>query len=203
MRRFPFGNCFQPGYLVVWKALIHIQKYDSDAKVKCDLDVTGRWFVAQTLAAREPGANEQLKRQGFRTFLPYVMRNVSHARKVRRIRTPLFPGYLFVGLDLQRDRWRSVNGTYGVSRLIMGAETPLPVPRGIVEALISHAGDDGLCVAGPGFAVGQDIRVVEGPFAQVLGRIVRLDGNGRVRALLEIMGGQVSVMLAGAALEAV
>lgn len=159
--------------------------------------------MAQTLAARELGANEQLKRQGFRTFLPFVMRNVSHARKVRRVRTPLFPGYVFVGLDLQRDRWRSVNGTFGVSRLVMGRETPLAVPRGIVEALISHAAYDGLCEAAPDFVVGQDIRVVDGPFAQVVGKIVRLDCKGRVRALLEIMGGQVSVMLSGAALEAV
>ena len=165
--------------------------------------MTERWFVAQTLATRELGASAQLARQGFRTFLPFVMRNVSHARKVRRVRAPLFPGYLFVSLDMARDRWRSVNGTYGVARLVMGVETPLPVPRGVIEALMSHVGADGVCHSGPDFAVGQGIRVIDGPFTQVIGKIVRLDGNGRVRALLEIMGGQVSVMLTATALEAV
>ena len=46
-----------------------------------------------------------------------------HARKILNVRAPLFPGYLFVSLDLTRDRWRSINSTYGVLGLIMGGES--------------------------------------------------------------------------------
>ena len=53
---------------------------------------------------------------------------------------PIFPRYLFVVLDLDRDRWRSVNGTFGVARLVMMAgDRPQPAPHGVVEALVALA----------------------------------------------------------------
>ena len=94
-----------------------------------------RWFVVQTLSKREAKAQFQLGQQGFRVFLPVVMRTVRHARKMRNAKVAAFPGYLFVALDLDRDRWRSVNGTFGVSRLVMSESAPLAVPFGIVEGL--------------------------------------------------------------------
>jgi len=38
---------------------------------------------------------------------------------------------------------------------------------------------------------GQAIRVTSGPLAEAVGELVRLDKSGRVRVLLEIMGGRV------------
>ncbi len=43
---------------------------------------------------------------------------------------------------------------------------------------------------------GQTIRVTAGPFADFVGQLERLDETGRVRVLLEIMGGKVRVALA-------
>ena len=97
------------------------------------------------LARREIGAARQLERQGFRTFLPQMLKTVRHARQLRTVRAAVFPGYVFVALDLARDRWRSVNGTINVSRLIMGEDMPLPVPTGIVEALMAYRDASGLC----------------------------------------------------------
>jgi transcriptional antiterminator RfaH len=78
-----------------------------------------RWYVARTLAQRERQAIQQLANQGYRTFLPLFLKNRRHARKVETISTPLFPRYLFVVFDRTRDRWRSINGTLGVERLLM------------------------------------------------------------------------------------
>ena len=115
---------------------------------------------------------------------------------------PFFPRYLFVALDLGRDRWRSVNGTFGVARLVMAGDRPLPVPSGIVEALIAAADDRGvLRFDGAGsLRVGQQVRVLAGPFADQVGRLTSLDDNGRVRLLLDIMGGHVPVEVSSAAL---
>ena len=55
---------------------------------------------------------------------------------MRTVNAPLFPSYIFVALNLDVDPWRSVNGTFGVTRLIMAQDRPLPVPVGIVETLI-------------------------------------------------------------------
>ena len=95
-----------------------------------------RWFVARVHPNRENSAQFNLDRLGFRSFAPRVRRTVRHARKLRNVLAPLFPGYVFLILDLSRDRWRAVNSTFGVASLIMGAEQPMPVPRGVVEALV-------------------------------------------------------------------
>jgi transcriptional antiterminator RfaH len=161
-----------------------------------------RWYVAQTLARREAGAMGQLRAQGFHVFLPQLYKTVRHARKLRTVKAPVFPGYLFVALDLQRDRWRSINGTIGVSRLVMGRDFPAPVPAGVVETFLDHLDDAGMCRMDGDLQRGQAVRVISGPLADAIGRLVDLDGNGRVRVLLEIMGGQVVTNLARSALEA-
>jgi transcriptional antiterminator RfaH len=87
-----------------------------------------RWYVAYTPPHKEAMAVTHLGEQGFRTFLPRQLKNVRHARKVRTILAPVFPRYLFVILNLDRDRWLSVNGTRGITRLIMVSGRPVPVP---------------------------------------------------------------------------
>jgi len=163
---------------------------------------TERWYAVQSLPRREVGAQGQLEAQGFRTFLPRVAATTRHGGKLRTVRVPAFPGYLFVILDLDRDRWRSVNGTFGVARLIMGEDRPLAVPRGVVEALLDYVDDTGLCRFDRDLCVGQSVRVIAGPFAQALGQLVRVDDQGRVRVLLEIMGGKISASLERSALVA-
>ena len=162
-----------------------------------------RWYVAQTLANREFGATAQLEAQGFRVFLPKVVRSVRHARRTRIVPGAAFPGYLFIALDLKRDRWRSINGTFGVSRLIAGVEGgPLPAPLGVVETLLRYMDDSGVCRFDRDLVEGQSVRIVAGPLAQAIGRLVRLDARGRVQVLLEILGGQVYATLDRATLEA-
>jgi transcriptional antiterminator RfaH len=51
--------------------------------------------------------------------------------------------------------------------------------------------------------VGERARVLSGPFAETLCRIERLDDRGRVRVLLEIMGGQVVAQVNGSSLRRV
>ncbi len=49
-------------------------------------------------------------------------------------------------------------------------------------------------------AAGQKVRILAGPFAEQIGLLQRLDDNGRVRLLLDIMGGRIAVTLPRAAL---
>ncbi len=162
-----------------------------------------RWFAVHSLPHREAGAQQQLQNQGFHTFLPRCLKARRHARKLENVLAPIFPRYLFVVLDLDRDRWRSVNGTFGVARLVMMAgDRPQPAPRGVVEALIALAdGRDVLRFDGGGrLAVGQKVRILAGPFAEQIGLLQRLDDNSCVRLLLDIMGGGIAVTLPSAAL---
>ncbi len=155
-----------------------------------------RWYVAHTLPRREMSAQMHLGAQGFRHFLPRRLTTVRHARKLRAIHAPLFPRYLFIILDLERDRWRSVNGTSGVAGLVMAQDRPLAVPCGLVEALISFSDETGALSSRMDMRPGQRVRLVAGPFADTLGVLDSLDDAGRVGVLLDIMGGGIRVKLA-------
>ena len=162
-----------------------------------------RWYVVGALANREFGAAQQLEAQRFRVFLPYLIKSVRHARRTREVKRAAFPGYMFVALDMRRDRWRSINGTFGVSHLLLSGDgDPLPVPRGVVEALSSYLDETGVCRFDRDLVAGQTVRVVAGPLADAVGCLVRLDARGRVRVLLQILGGQVYATLQRSALEA-
>ena len=149
-----------------------------------------RWYVVHSAPRKELFAAEQLVNQGFRPFVPRFRRTVRHARQTRTVLTALFPRYLFVALDLQRDRWRSILGTFGVSHMIMAGERPKAVPTGVVEGLADAVDDGGAIGFRDRLQVGQEVRFATGPFAELVGRLVTLDERGRVGVLLEILGSE-------------
>ena len=152
-----------------------------------------RWYVVRTQPHREFRAECQLSEQGFRCFLPTYWKTIRHARQFRTTKAAFFPGYLFIELSLSRDRWRSVNGTYGVSGMIMEGDRPRPVPPGVVEALAARCTSSGLMSPADDLAIGRSVRVLSGPFSGCIGELLTLESSGRVQILLEIMGGRVSV----------
>jgi transcription antitermination factor NusG len=154
-----------------------------------------RWYAVHTLPFAEGRAQAQLANQNFYTFLPKRQKTVRHARKLRTVTAPFFPRYLFVVLNLNRDRWRSVNGTFGVSSLIMAGDLPCPAPEGIVESMLATADAEGALQLHSDLKVGAPIRLAAGPFAEQLGILDRLDDSGRIRVLLNMFGRQVAVCL--------
>src|SRR5437016_13145894 len=145
-----------------------------------------RWFLVHTLPKSERKANWHLHAQGFRTYLPRFRKTIRHARQLRTVEAPLFPRYLFVILDLERDRWLSVRSTVGVASLFSSRDgRPVPVPVGIVESLIARS-EDSLTRLDSGLVKGQQVRILTGPFVDFVGTLERLDAAGRVRVLLEM-----------------
>lgn len=157
---------------------------------------TRRWYVVQSQPHREVVAKRHLENQNFEVFLPTSEKTRRHARKLETVHAAFFPGYLFISLDSARDRWRSVNGTCGVNRLITQGDMPLPVPKGVVEALQNACDEQGALRCYGDLQMGQKIFVIGGPFADMIGELERFDDAGRVRVLLNIMGGKVPIKLA-------
>jgi transcription antitermination factor NusG len=87
-----------------------------------------------------------------------------------------------------------VNSAFGVASLIMGGEQPMPVPCGVVESLMMSE-NSGLVRLNNDPEIGQKVRILSGPFADALCRLVHLDDRGRVRVLLELMGTEVTAQL--------
>lgn len=157
--------------------------------------MSGRWYVVSAQLGRETLAELHLNRQGFCVWMPLQTRSVRHARRIIERRVPFFPGYMFVWLDVDRQRWRSINGTIGVRSLIMEGERPLPCPKGLVESLQALAGEDGEFDGLSALRPNDPVRIVSGPFAELCGTLVRVDGADRARILLQVMRAEITVTL--------
>jgi transcription elongation factor/antiterminator RfaH len=161
----------------------------SDRRGAVSPDLHGhRWFVVCARPHSEQRAVAHLRNQGFSCFLPLHEKTVRHARQFRVVKAALFPRYLFIKLDLERDRWRSVLGTQGVSHLIMEGQRPKPAPPGVVEALSAAADGDGMINRPPEMRAGDVVRLQSGPFAGLVGKLLTLDDNGRVTVLMSFLG---------------
>jgi transcriptional antiterminator RfaH len=106
-----------------------------------------------------------------------------------------FDGYLFVSLDIQRQRWSPINSTVGVRKLVMSDRKPIPVPYGIVEALILATDEAGFLHPKDMFQAGKTIKVESGPFADQLGVLDYVGRSGAVRVLMDIMNRAVPIYI--------
>lgn len=149
------------------------------------------WFAVHTQPNAETRAVSHLLRQNYSVYLPTYLKRRSHARRIETVRRPLFPRYLFVELEATA-RWRPILSTAGVSDLVRVGDRPLPVPSGIVEALRNGeaAGSFDENNEAARLAPGQIVRILAGPFANLVGRFSALAETDRVYVLLEILGGE-------------
>lgn len=164
--------------------------------------MTLRWYVVHTQPLNEARAELNLRRQGFTTYLPRYQRTRRHARKTETVARPLFPRYLFVGLDLARDRWRAIQSTFGVSNLVFAGDAPLAMPDGIVDEIQARETEDGFVKLGlpAGVGPGSRVRLIEGVFADSKGVIERVADDRRVAILLELLGREVRVFVPAASI---
>src|SRR5216684_2472440 len=128
--------------------------------------IGARWYVVQTQVSGEAKAAQNLLRQGYEVYLPRYLKRRRHARKVDFTAKPLFPRYMFVAIDMATQRWRSIQSTFGVPRLVTNGDHPAIVPAGVVQGLKAREDEKGFVrldskpIVGPGAKV----RVLEGAF---------------------------------------
>ena len=161
------------------------------------------WFVVRTQSRAEEKAMQHLTNQGFTTYLPRYRRRVRHARRNEIVLRPLFPGYLFVNLDPERCRWRSINGTVGVREILTNGDTPLAVPDRIIDEIRAREDETGAVkLVAPTFARGQVVRLLEGPMADVNGLFEEMRDENRVVLLVSLLGRKVRMQVPAAAVAA-
>ena len=160
------------------------------------------WYAVYTQPQKELVAARNLLNQGFEAYLPRYRKQCRHARRTYTVMAPLFPRYLFVRMDPAQQRWRSINGTMGVSYLLSEGPEPIALPDEIIETIRAREEDGIVSVAAPQFTKGQKICVTDGPFADVEGIFECADDSQRVVLLLEFMGRVVRTRLPGHAVTA-
>ena len=98
------------------------------------------------------------------------------------VAAPLYPSYLFVTFNPSIHRWRSIQSTVGVARLVCNGETPAAIDGAIIDGLRSRENEQGYIQLErrPQFAAGDKVRVREGVFCDCLGLFESLGDRERV-----------------------
>ncbi len=118
-----------------------------------------------------------LESKGVSVFLPTYLRRDLRAGRGVRLKAPLFPGYLFCRIDLS-DRL-PVLETKWVNAIVSRGRVPIAIPESELTSLrkiIAH----GVDAQPEELAVGQPVRLVDGPLAGVAGVITRTRDRYRI-----------------------
>jgi transcriptional antiterminator RfaH len=152
---------------------------------------SAQWFVISTKARREQFAQDQLGRRGVESFLPRIL---EPARlRMQPVVAPLFPGYLFVHIDLE-EQYFDVVWTPGVRKFVGFGSLPCALEEPVVEFLRARAGREGIVHAMPVYKAGDIVRIKYGPLEGLVGIIENPGGGrGRVRVLMELLRRQTRV----------
>lgn len=159
-------------------------------------DRNANWFLVQLKPNCGQIAQKNLTRQGFDTFLPLEEQTLQKNGKFITATRPLFPGYMFVAFDPERSFWRSVNSTYGITRLVSFGKKPVAVPQGLVSELMERCDDQGQLLPPPALKPGDHVTLIKGPFTSFVAEVEKIDPDRRIWVLMDIMGGRTRVAVA-------
>lgn len=161
--------------------------------------MTHRWYVAATHPLQELLAKSELEKQGVQAFLPRFLK--SRVSKGREITTtePLFPGYIFPRFNVEEERWRFINSTRGVRKLLpLWSEMPTPIRSPIIDDLLGQCSgeiiqeDEADHIVSKFIPIGSSVEISAGPLTGLTGR-VKLSKKDRVQVVLEIFGRRTPV----------
>ena len=152
-----------------------------------------RWVAVNTHAHREHIAVEHLGRQQFETYCPLIERQVRHARRTRDVLRSLFPGYVFVRIDQDLQRWRPILSTYGVRSLVRCGERLSFVEDGFVAGLKAREVGGSIIKPAEPYRPGQAVRIRTGPFDGLVAKIIAMDEKDRLLVLMDLLNQSVKV----------
>lgn len=155
--------------------------------------LTMRWYVCRVQHNKERIAIVNLNKQGYTCWLPQISQTVRRGGAFVKTQKPMFPGYVFVQLDLAVQRWRPIDGTFGVNHIVTTGGRPTPLPQGFVEHLQSRVSAEHALLTDVELENANWLKVSDGVFADLIGRVTRVPGQERVTLLLDLMSRSVPV----------
>lgn len=159
------------------------------------------WHVAQIKPNGLSLAEQHLTRQGFACFCPTQMklRIKAQLKQSKPIMRPLFPGYLFVQFSADQPGWQSINSTRGITRLLEHGQNNLrSLPTTFMAALLARCDDTGLLMEAENIKPGDRVRLLSGPFADLITTVEKLESQDRLQVLFDLLGRQTRVSVPSA-----
>jgi transcriptional antiterminator NusG len=120
----------------------------------------------------------------------------------RTVKRKLYPGYVLVqtielreGDPASDDAWHMIRNTTGVTGFISSGTRPVPLSQDEVSHILRAMRMEQPRVR-IGFAPGQNIRIVDGPFEDFVGTVDEINSEkGKVRVLVNMFGRETPVEL--------
>jgi len=170
----------------------------------------GDWYVVHTYAGYENKVKQNLasrvrsmnvEEQIFEVVIP--MEDVIEFKGGKKVvaQKKLFPGYLYVRMALDDDSWYVVRNTPGVTGFVGNGARPTPLSRKEVEDVLGtgekeEAGTEKKMRPRLQYEVGEQVRVIQGPFADFNGAISDIDiARSKLTVLVNIFGRETPVEL--------
>ncbi|OEU47349.1 MAG: transcriptional antiterminator [Desulfobacterales bacterium C00003060] len=151
------------------------------------------WYVLYTRSRFEQVVFDGLQGKSLEAFLPKITVVSKRRDRRKKIRVPLFPGYVFIKSDLNPYERIEIVKTIGVVRLIGNKEGPILVPDDGIDSLRIMVAGDNPVETGTRFRKGDPVIVVEGPFVGVTGTFVKYRGSEHVIVAIEALGQYAAV----------
>lgn len=159
-----------------------------------------RHYVVRTKPCHEAIARANLQVIGFDAYVPTVREDVRSRTTRTTILAPMFPGYIFVALDMSDRNWRSAAHAKGVVDLLPHSDHPTAVPEAAMVWVREVEAAENLkknAKHGPNIDVGDCVQVSGGSWEGYNGEIRGINSRGdRVRVLLTILGAAREVEVA-------
>ncbi len=148
-----------------------------------------RWYAVQTKARQERIAREHLSRQGFHVCLPMIRASKRRRGRWQVVAEALFPGYLFIELDLECQNAAPIRSTRGVVALVHCGRNPSPMPDDLMRQLLKlSGGEDSIIESPPPIEPGDRVELVDGAMAGLTAIVQQKTGEKRVLLLMELLG---------------
>ena len=151
------------------------------------------WAVVNTQPHRERFALENLLRQEFRAYCPMIRRQRRHGRQVTDVLRPLFPGYLFVQVSPNTQRWRPMLSTFGVRSLVRCGDRLSLVENSLVQSLKAREIDGVIAKPASPYCVGQQVRIAGGAFDGLVATIIDMNERDRIIVFMDLLKRSVKV----------
>lgn len=160
-----------------------------------------KWFLAQLRPNCHAMATRNLTRQGFPTFLPMHHETIRQGDRFATTRRPLFPGYIFIALDPAQGKWRAVNSTVGITKLVSFGAAPAPLPDALVAGLVQRCDSTGTLIPPAPLQPGESVTIMSGPFVNFVATVETIASDKRVWLLLDFLGQQTRLAVDGQTLQ--
>ncbi len=162
------------------------------------------WYVINTYSGHEYKVIDALKTRIktmnledkiFQAIVPIQSKMVIRRGQKVKTQEKTFPGYVLIQMALTDDSWITVRTTQGVTGFVGIGNQPSPISQKEVDTIIKTVEEEKPKYQTP-FAIGDVVKITNGPFADFIGTIDSIDQEkGKIRCLVSFFERETPVEL--------